>query len=330
MSRTVALTGATGFIGSALAHRFHTAGWVVRALVRASSPTANLETFPIQLFEGDLADLGSLHRLVEGVDDVVHCAGLVRGNSATDFESVNVQGVENIVRVCLQQERVPRFVMISSLAAREPELSPYAMSKFRGEEKLASLAKNQNMEWTVLRPPAVYGPGDRELRPLLEWMGRGVALKLSHDQARFSLLYVDDLADAAVMWLENSTSVHQVVELDDGYSGGYCWNDVIDTVERICQRRVIRFSISKSILKGIAICSITVSRLTGNIPMFTPGKVCELRHHNWVCDNATIHGAIGWMPKVTLDEGLRRTFGWGREANASASSDTTTSSRLAS
>ena len=138
------------------------------------------------------------------------------------------------------------------------------------------------------------------------------------------------LADAVVMCLENSTSVHQVAELDDGYSGGYCWNDVIDTVERICQRRVIRFSISKSILKGIAICSITVSRLTGNIPMFTPGKVCELRHHNWVCDNATIHGAIGWMPKVTLDEGLRRTFGWGREANASARSDTTTSSRLTS
>ena len=312
MSRTVALTGATGFIGSALAHRFHTVGWVVRALMRTSSPTANLTTIPIQFLEGDLTDLGSLRRLVEGVDDVVHCAGLVRAASASDFESVNVQGVENVVKACSEQTRVPRFLLMSSLAAREPSLSPYAMSKFQGEVQLALLAKN--MEWTVLRPPAVYGPGDRELRPLFELMGRGIALKLGHDQARFSLLYVDDLADAVVMCLENSTATPQVAELHDGYSWGYCWNDVIDTVERVCQRRVARFSISESMLKGVAFCNIAVSRLTGRTPMFTPGKVRELRHHDWVCDNATIHDAIGWTPKVTLDEGLRRTFGWGCEA----------------
>ncbi len=312
MSRTVALTGATGFIGSALAHRFHTAGWVVRALVRASSRTANLATIPIQFVEGDLADLGSLHRLVEGVDDVVHCAGLVRGASLTDFESVNVHGVENVVQASSEQARAPRFLLMSSLAAREPLLSPYATSKFQGEAQLASLAKD--MEWTVLRPPAVYGPGDRELYPLLEWMGRGVALKLGHDQARFSLLYVDDLADAVVMCLENSSSTPRVLELHDGYSGGYSWNDVIDTVERICQRRVARFSISESMLKCIALCNITVSRLTGHTPMLTPGKVRELQHHNWVCDNAAVRDAIGWTPKIALDEGLRRTFNWGYNA----------------
>ena len=312
MPRTVALTGATGFIGSALAHRFHTAGWFVRALIRASSLTANLTTIPIQYIEGDLTDVESLHRLVEGVDDVVHCAGLVRAASASDFESVNVHGVENIVRACSQQTRVPRFLLMSSLAAREPSLSSYAMSKFQGEVQLALLAKE--LEWTVLRPPAVYGPGDRELRPLFAWMGRGIALKLAHDQARFSLLYVDDLADAVVMCLEHSTSTPRVAELHDGYSDGYRWNDVIDTVERVRRRRVARFSISESILNGVAFCNIAVSRLTGRTPMFTPGKVRELRHHDWVCDNATIYDAIGWMPKVSLDEGLRRTFGWGCKA----------------
>lgn len=312
MSRTVALTGATGFIGSALAHRLHTAGWGVRALMRAPSRIANLATIPIQFIEGDLADLESLYRLVEGVDDVVHCAGLVRGASLTDFESVNVHGVKNVLQASSEQTRVPRFLLMSSLAAREPLVSPYAMSKFQGEAQLASLAKD--MEWMVLRPPAVYGPGDRELRPLLEWMGRGIGLKLGHDQARFSLLYVDDLADAVVMCLDNSFSTSRVLELHDGYLGGYSWNDVIDTVERICQRRVARFSISESMLKCIALCHMTVSRLTGHTPMLTLGKVREFRHHNWVCDNAAVRDAIGWTPKISLDDGLRRTFGWGCKA----------------
>ena len=173
------------------------------------------------------------------------------------------------------------------------------------------------MAWTVLRPPAVYGPGDRELRPLFEWMGRGIALKLGHDQARFSLLHVDDLADAVVMCLENSAFTYQVLELHDGYPGGYRWDDVIATVEQICRRRVAHFSISESLLQCIAFCNIAVSRLTGHTPMFTPGKVRELRHHNWVCDNAAMHDAIGWMPKIALDEGLRKTFGWGQNTCSS-------------
>ena len=326
MSRIVALTGATGFIGNVLAHRFHAAGWVVRALVRASSRTANLATIPIQFVEGDLSDFGSLRRLVEGVDDVVHCAGLVRGASLADFESVNVHGVENVLQASCDQTRVPRFLLMSSLAAREPVLSSYATSKLQGEAQLALLARD--MEWMVLRPPAVYGPGDRELRPLFEWMGRGIALKLGHDHARFSLLYVDDLADAVVMCLENPFSALRVVEFHDGYPGGYSWNDVIDTVERICQRRVARFSISESLLRFVALCNITASRLTGYTPMFTPGKVRELRHHNWVCDNAVIRDAIGWVPKIALDEGLRKTFGWGCKAHSSAQSDTTVPYRL--
>tara|TARA_B100000315_G_scaffold258310_1_gene309976 strand:- start:480 stop:1418 length:939 start_codon:yes stop_codon:yes gene_type:complete len=309
MSRIVALTGATGFIGGALAHRFHTEGWVVRALVRASSQTANLATIPIQFVEGDLENTGSLHRLVEGVDDVVHCAGLVRGASLTDFESVNVHGVKNVLQASLEQTKVPRFLLISSLAAREPLLSPYATSKFQGEVQLALLAKD--MEWTVLRPPVVYGPGDRELRPLLEWMGRGIALKLGHDQARFSLLYVNDLTDAVVMCLENVFSSHKILELHDGYPDGYSWNDVIDSVEKLCQRRVMRFLISGSLLKFVAFCNTIASRFSGHIPMFTSGKVREIQHHNWVCDNAMICDVTGWRPKVLLDEGLRKTFGWG-------------------
>ena len=321
MPRKVALTGATGFIGNALAHRFHSAGWVVRALVRTSSQVAHLATIPIQIIEGDLNDLQSLSRLVEGVDDVVHCAGIVRGASSTDFESVNVDGVRNVVQASCEQDRVPRFLLISSLAAREPSLSFYASSKYEGEMQLASRANH--MAWTVLRPPAVYGKGDRELRPLLEWMGRGIALQLGNDQARFSLLHVDDLVDAVVMCLESAAFTNQVLELHDGYSGGYRWSDVIDIVEHVRHRRVFRVFISEKLLKNVAFCNVALSRLTGRSPMFTLGKVRELRHLNWVCDNAAMLDSVGWTPQISLAQGLRRTFAWEGDAPSSSHPDTT-------
>ena len=209
MATTVALTGATGFIGRVLTRRFQIAGWIVRVLVRTAPRASDLQTVPMQSVEGDLTDLDSLYRLVEDVDAVVHCAACVRGASLHDFELANVRGVENIVRVSSQQRRVPRFLLMSSLAAREPSLSYYAASKRQGEVQLALLAND--MAWTVLRPPAVYGPDDRVIRPLLEWIRRGIAFKLNHDQARFSLLYVDDLADAVVMCLESASSASRVL-----------------------------------------------------------------------------------------------------------------------
>ncbi len=94
----------------------------------------------------------------------------------------------------------PRFLLMSSLAAREPELSHYAASKRRGEDALA--AASPTLRWTVLRPPAVYGPGERELRPLFRWIARGVAPLACRRAGRFSLLYVDDLATAVLRWLD--------------------------------------------------------------------------------------------------------------------------------
>ncbi|UCE56872.1 MAG: SDR family NAD(P)-dependent oxidoreductase [Desulfobacterales bacterium] len=306
MSRTIALTGATGFIGSILASSLINAGWQIQALVRPTSDRSHLRATCVKWIEGNLEDLDSLRRLVRNVDAIVHCAGAVRGVSEKQFIQVNVEGVARLVHAAVEQHSLPRFLLISSLAAREPHLSPYATSKRQAEETLAAAAGD--MFWAAFRPCAVYGPGDRELLPLFRWIGRGIAPVLGSEDARFSLLYIDDLAEAVLLWLQHGSCKASVFELHDGQPNGYSWKDVIDVSARLHARRVLHLKVPEPMLRLLAGLNFMAAKAMNYRPMLTPGKVREIRHANWVCDNTALNQEIGWRPQVSLEEGLRRTL----------------------
>ncbi len=307
MSRTVVITGATGFIGGMLVKRLASTGWHIRALVRAVSLGKRSKNVEPEWVTGDLGDRASLKRLVAGADAIVHCAGAVRGASQEDFDRINVGGVARLAQVAAAQNPKPRFLLLSSLAAREPHLSFYAASKQNGEKALVS--HSGNMFWGVFRPPAVYGPGDREMLPLFQWMFRGIAPLIGSDQNRLSLLYVGDLADAIISWLDNGKKSQRVYELHDGHRSGYSWQEIIDIVECLNGKSVFRANIPVSFVKLAASVNLMASRIFGGSPMLTPGKVRELVHANWVADNDQLSSETGWVPKVLLAEGLRQTFG---------------------
>jgi nucleoside-diphosphate-sugar epimerase len=237
---------------------------------------------------------------------VVHCAGAVRGATQAHFDRLNVDGVARLVRAAVEQHPLPRFLLISSLAAREPGLSHYAGSKRRAETVLADQAGD--MSWVVLRPPAVYGPGDKEMLPLLRWMARGFAFMLGTGKARFSMLYVDDLSEAIRKCLLNEHLPNGVFELHDGHPEGYSWQNVIDTVAHLNTKSVRSIPMPVMVLGLLAWLNLAVSRVFGYAPMLTPGKIREIRHPNWVCDNAAFTNATGWSPRVLLETGLRRTL----------------------
>jgi nucleoside-diphosphate-sugar epimerase len=276
-------------------------GFRVRALVRPTSDAAVLPA-GVERVVGSLEDADSLGRLVRGARAVVHCAGAVRGVSARDFEPVNVQGVARLARATQAEPAAPAIVHLSSLAARHPELSAYAASKRGGEQALRSAPA-----WTVLRPPAVYGPGDRELLPLLRWMTRGIAPMVGPRRGRFSLLYVDDLAEA-VARLVVTGGTGRVFDLDDGQPSGYALDDVVAAAERYRGRSVLRVSVPARLLGGLARLNVLGARLRGRAPMLTPGKVREIFHPDWTCDNSALAEATGWRPRIRLNEGLRRTL----------------------
>lgn len=256
---------------------------------------------------GDLDDLESLRHLVSGVDAVVHCAGAVRGISQMDFERINTGGVARLVHAASEQRPAPRFLLISSLAAREPTLSHYAASKRKGEKALAPVS--DKMVWSIFRPSAVYGPGDRELLPLFKWMGKGLAPIIGSEANRFSLLHVKDLVAAIIAWLYHEPRCCGLYELHDGHAGGYAWKEVIHLVSQINRKPIYSFKIPVNLLRVIALLNLTAARIFGRTPMLTPGKVRELIHVNWVADNAPLVRDTKWVPQVTLEEGLRQMFG---------------------
>ena len=299
--KTAALTGATGFIGSAICERLLADGWNVRALRRTA--TNPQKTHPgLDWITGCLEDMESLQQLVQGASVVIHCAGTVRGATEEDFTRTNVIGTQTLIDACLDQVADFNFILISSLAAREPELSFYANSK-RQSEKAVTEGLPQG-SWTIIRPPAVYGPGDKELLPLFRAMSRGVCPVLGSSLNRVSLIHVHDLASAIVNLCNKRKFQDRIYELHDGKHGGYTWFEVAQTVSAITGRRVIPIKIPASIVKITGLVNIWISLITGVSPMLSPGKVRELLHPNWSADNRVISEETGWTPEILLQSGL--------------------------
>ena len=312
----VALTGATGFIGAALLAHLTGSGWRVRALYRLRAGRTLPSSPGVEWLPGDLDDSEALGALVADADAVIHCAGTVRGARQADFDRVNAEGAGRIAQAAATAARAPRFLLLSSLAARMPDLSHYAASKRRGES--AVKAASGNMRWTVLRPPAVFGPGDRELLPLFRCIAGGFAPVPAGAAGRFSLLHVDDLAAAVLDWLAADTGYGETFELDDGRPGGYDWDTVVTLAGRALRagRPVRRVSVPLPLLGLAALANLGLARLLGYAPMLTPGKVREITHPDWLCDSHAFARATGWRPTIGLESGLARTYGTRNEKTA--------------
>lgn len=305
----VALTGATGFVGRHLLRRLAEDGWRLRALIRR--PGA-LEAPPpgVEPVVGDLDSDRALAALVQGTDAVVHCAGLVAARNAAEFRRVNAGGTARLLRAAAAAGR-PRFLLISSLAAREPQLSSYAASKRQAEEVLRQQAGG--LAWQALRPPVVYGPGDRATLPLFRQFSRGLVLRPA-GSGRFSMLYVGDLAAAVAALLAQGGPQGAVLELDDGRPGGYGWPEVIAAAERQLGRRIRALPVPQPVQRLAAAAGALGAAFAGRPPILSQGKVNELAHPDWVCRDALLGDYLSWRPAVGLDEGFALTAAWYKAA----------------
>ncbi len=296
--RIIALTGATGFIGGVLLRHLAQLGYRLRALSRRPRTAVA----GVDWVTGTLADEPALARLVAGADTVIHCAGAVRGATADAFVRTNVDGSRRLLAAA-RAGQCRRFLLLSSLAAREPLLSWYAASKREAERQL--LAAAGEVALTVFRPTAVYGPGDRELRPVFEWLLRGWLFIPGSAAARLSFLHVEDLAAAVASWLAAPEPIAGVFELHDGRPGGYDWPALAAAGAQIRQGSVRQVVVPPPVLAALAWGNLARCRLFGGAPMLTPAKLRELRHPDWSCDNAALQRVLAWAPQWQLAQALR-------------------------
>ncbi|MGE0211272.1 MAG: NAD-dependent epimerase/dehydratase family protein [Parvibaculaceae bacterium] len=307
MSGTIAITGATGFVGRRTARALVAAGFAVKALVRRPELLSEGERELLQPVRGDLLDGSALAQLVRGADAVVHCAGELA--DPRHFDAVNVRGTAQLAKAA-RDAGVRRFVHVSSLAAREPGLSSYGESKHAGEAVVRATLSDTGY---ILRPPAVYGPGDRATLPLIAQLTRSTAFLPGSSLQRFSLIHVDDLARALVVLVSADGPGMGMHELDDGHRDGYSWQDLATIAGTAQGKRVKVVHLPEAVLGAAAFASEGWSWLSGHRPALTRGKVAELHHRDWVCRHDLLDRTHDWKPAIGFAEGFTQTLAWYRE-----------------
>lgn len=321
----VLVTGATGFIGQALAARLAGRGDRVRALVRATSDTARLRALGVELVEGSLA-AADLDAALDGCDAAVHLAGAVKASRPGDFLAVNGAGTRAVAQACRQAARAPVLVYVSSLAAAGPApgrprteedppapVSRYGESKLAGEAAVREVASR--VPASIVRPPVVFGPGDREFLPPLARMVRlGVALRGPAAPARLSLVHVDDLCAGILAVLDRGARVAA-----EGPGGTYfladgplAWEEVVRAAAGPAAGRLRFLPVPLAAVALAALGSDLWARASGRPAMLSLDKLRELRQPDWTCDAGRARRELGWAPGQPLPERLREAASsWG-------------------
>jgi nucleoside-diphosphate-sugar epimerase len=295
--KTVAVTGATGFVGRITLDRLIEAGWKVRALTRSDQP----KKIGVTWVAGALDNAQSLQKLCDGADAVLHIAGVVNAPDAEGFETGNVTGTASIIAAA-KNCGVKRFVHVSSLAAKYPQLSLYGASKYRAEK----LVGTSMLDWTIVRPPGVYGPGDTEMFDMFRLAQKGWALL--PPRGRVSIIHVDDLARLLVALLPaHDDATTQIFEADDGFEKGWSHEAFARAIGWAIGRRVTTLHAPRLLLKFAAYAD---RFFRGRKAKLTPDRASYLSHPDWTIDRTATPPAKLWSPQIATRQGLKDTVRW--------------------
>jgi len=301
----VAITGASGFIGQHLVRQFGAAGWEVRALVRRD------------------IELGKSPELFAGADVVVHAAGATRAPSVDLLETSNVALTSRMLQAAADA-RVGRFVFVSSLAAVGPAMShdkpidettvpapleAYGRSKLDAERLVQA---SKDLPTVIVRPAAVYGPGDRDFLELFRLARHGVAIHAANREHWLSIIHGDDVARAIV----------RAAVATEAPGRAYClgnpepvqWAELFRLVARCANRELrIDIDIPSFVIDAGAAVGDVVARVTGRAGLLTTPKVALSKARFWTCSSRLAARELGFVASTPLEQGLCDTYRWYRE-----------------
>lgn len=298
---TIAVTGATGFVGQGLLDLAGREGVPVKALTRRDQPARQ----GVEWVRGDLADKAALRQLVRGAEAVIHIAGVVNAPDAAGFEAGNVTGTLAVIEAAIA-EGVPRFVHVSSLSAREPDLSAYGASKARAEK----LVRASGLDWTIVRPPGIYGPRDTEILDMFR-MARWGLMPMPARDGRASYIHVDDLCRLLLALVPGGEAVtHMTFEPDDGRANGWSHYEFARAIGWAMGRRPWVVHLSRASLERAARADGFLRRARAKLTLDRAGY---MSHPDWVVSKGALPPPDLWEPRIPTREGLKATAQWYRE-----------------
>lgn len=323
----VLVTGATGFLGSHVAERLSARGDQVRALVRKTSNKKFLERLAnVELFEGTVEQSDRMRDAVEGVDAIVHAAGIVKARTVDDFFAVNVGGTSNLVQAARTTENghpLKRFVYVSSLEAcgpspdgapvpvdQETPVTAYGRSKLSAEKVV--LAVKDDLRSTILRPGAIYGPRDVEIFEAFRSIQRGVLPLVAGGTAKGMWVYATDCADACIRAIDVDVASGRVYFVDDGCGPLEARRMLADAERALGRHALVRVNLPVPLLMSVA-RGLEVFGRFANRPIMLTREKANMLLQDWVCSSEQTRRELGWEPKVPWSEGVERAVRWYRD-----------------
>ena len=332
---SVLVTGASGFIGQHLVRRLIERGDRVSCLMRATSRIDDLRSSGARLIVGDATDRAGIERaLAESRADVVfHLAGLLRAVRTADFARVNAGGVESVAAACADRAGRPVLIVVSSLAAAGPcagdqpltesdspaPVSAYGRSKLAGE--LAAARHAGEMEITIVRPPIVFGPGDRGVLEMFRPISHsGLHFVPGLKKRRVSLIHVADLVALLLLAAEKGERLcpggapgqgayFVAAEHDPTYA------ELGQAIARAMgKKRATVVHMPGPLVRLAGLCGDALGRVRQRPGWVNSDKMTEALAGSWICSSAKARTRLGWSPAVPWTERLRETAGWYRRA----------------
>ncbi len=320
----VLLTGANGFVGSHILAELHTRKIPCSILLRPSSNTRLIQGLlpGLDVRTGSIDDPASLDGALHDATHVIHSAGRTKALRTSEFFETNQAGVRRLVEAANRcQGRIQRLVHVSSLAAGGPAprsrpateadppkpVSPYGESKLEGEREVA---KRCQTEWVIVRPPAVYGPGDGEFLRLFQAVKSHLLPRFGGGRQALSLVFVRDLARVLIDCLSHpraagktfyaaSTEIVTALELAREIAGGM-------------QTWTVPLPLPTAALWPVCCLQELISRATGKASVLDRAKYAELRAPAWVCDPGRLTRELGLACETGLSAGISETLAWYR------------------
>lgn len=313
----VLVTGATGFIGSHLVEALLKRGYEVACLIRRTSNLRWIEGLGVRFIYGDCTDKDTLRGITKGFDYIYHLAGITKAIRRERYFRENSLGTENIVNITAEENPdIKKFIYLCSLSAFGPShdgrlpveddpphpVSDYGRSKLLGEE--AVLNQKNRINVVILRPPAVYGPRDRDIYFFFKLIKKGI-IPLWGGERFLSLLFVEDLISCIISAGEKGEGIYFV---SDGEV--YSLESITEMIAGALGVRTVKLRIPESLLVIVALISEGYYRITSCPPLLNMDKIREAKEKYWICSNSKARREIGFEPGVSLSEGIKRTAAW--------------------
>jgi len=315
------VTGGTGFIGSHTVEHLLNLGFRVRCQVRKGRKNPGwLEGLPVEIFECDLLTAGSFATLLKEADYVIHVAGITKAKHRQEYFSGNVTTTKNLLEAVLQGNAIKKFCLVSSLSAAGSStdgtplnensplhpLTAYGFSKREAEE--VTLSFKDRLPVVIVRPPAVYGPRDKDILEMFRAARLGFKPLIGPKNKTLSIIHVKDLAKAIVdATLSDKTTGEVYFATDERV---YCYDELYKELAGIVGKNAIGIPIPKALLLGLAVATEAVSILGPRPAVLSIDKVLDLLQTHWVCSGTKLKSDVGFETSITIHEGFRSTYEW--------------------